>query len=301
MRGYRGSGAGDPAVAAFLRVPTPSGYPVGSRADKAGVFRIGSNYRGGPGLFALKLATRAVNVSLERLATGRRINGASDDPAGAVAVDQFRAREAMVRKKIDLTGRESERLGATEGTLSVVQDLAIELCGHVIASANRGALIKDELAAHQQSVDSMLQTIDHLTQTTTHEGSQITAGYASAKLGQPWNSAVLSMLGSGGDLNLVDGDLEMAGRVAEAAVGLLSDGRGAIGTRMKELDHQHRLLETELGELAGARSQIEDTDVASEAAALARAFQEVAAYTASLTSRLQEGPVLTLLTGIGTR
>jgi len=264
------------------------------------VFRIGSNYGGGPGLLALKSATRAVAVSFERLATGKRINRASDDPAGALAVEQFRMREATARKKIDAIARENERLGATEGALSVVQDLAIELRGHVVASANRGALTKDELEAHQQSVDSILQTIGFLSQTTTHEGSQIIAGYASTRLGRA--GAALSMLGSGGELNVVDGDLAEAGRVAEAAVALLAEGRGAIGTRMKEMGHRHGLLVKELEELAGARSKIEDTDVASEAAALARAraLQEVAAYTASLTSRLQAGQVLTLLTGMGT-
>lgn len=149
----------------------------------------------------------------------------------------------VVRKKIDAVGRESARLGATEGALSVVQDLAIGLRGHVVASANRGAMSKDELAAHQQSVDSILETIDFLSQATTHEGSQMT-----------------------------------------------------------EMDHQHSLLAKEREGLAGARSKIEGTDVASEAAApaRARALQEVATYTASLTSRMEAGQVLTLLAGVAT-
>lgn len=274
--------------------------PIAVRADKTGVFRIGSNYASGPGLLALKSASRAIATSAERLATGKRINRAADDPAGAVAVDELRTQEVVVRRKIDAVGRESARLGATEGALSVVQDLAIELRGHVVASANRGAMTKDELAAHQQSVDSILETIDFLSQTTTHEGSQIIAGYSSARLGQA--GSVLSMLGSGGGLNLVDGELEEAGRVAEAAVAVLSGSRGAIGARMNEMDHQHSLLVKELEGLAGARSKIEDADVASEAAALARAraLQEVAAYTSSLTSRMEAGQVLTLLAGVAT-
>ncbi|MCC6949975.1 MAG: hypothetical protein IT433_00870 [Phycisphaerales bacterium] len=181
-----------------------------------------------------------------------------------------------------------------------MQNLAIELRGHVVAPANRGAMTKDELAAHRQSVDSILETIEFLSQTTTHEGSQIIAGYSRGRLGQA--GSVLSMLGSGGGLNLVDGDLEEAGCAAEAAVAFLSGSRGAIVSRMNEMIHQHSLLMTEPEGLAGARSKIEDTDVASEAAALARAraLQEVATYTASLTSRLEAGQVRTLMAGVAT-
>lgn len=201
------------------------------------MFRIGSNYGSGLGLLALRNAPRAIATSMERLPTGRRINRASDDPAGAVAVDQLRTQEAVVRKKIDAVGRESARLGATEGALSVVQDPAIDLRGHVVASANRGAMTKDELAAHQQSVDSMLETIEFFSRTTTHEGSQIIAGYSNARLGEA--GPVLSMLGSEGGLNLVDGDLEESGCAAEAAVAFLSGSRGGIVARIDEMDHQH--------------------------------------------------------------
>ncbi|MCC6949976.1 MAG: hypothetical protein IT433_00875 [Phycisphaerales bacterium] len=76
------------------------------------MFRIGSNYGSGPGLLALRNAPRAIATSMERLATGRRANRASDDPAGAVAVHQLRTQGVVVRRRIDAVGRESTRLGA---------------------------------------------------------------------------------------------------------------------------------------------------------------------------------------------
>lgn len=81
----------------------------------------------------------------------------------------------------------------------------------------------------------------------------------------------LASLARAGDLNLIDGDLEQAQRVAQTAIDGVAAVRAGAGLRAKAIESEMSLLRTELENVAAARSVIVDTDVAREISQLVRA------------------------------
>ena len=220
---------------------------------------------------SLNSATRHVNTSLEHLSTGKRINRASNDPSGAVAVSQIKPEIASLEAKLKSFDRKESYLGAREGAASVYSDLAIELRGLVVQAANRDGFTVDEREAFQLEAHSILKTFDHLALTSVFNGQQLAGGYQAAQLGrrtvtgtdangQPTSTTfTLADLASGGKLNLVDEDLTAAASIVEDVASQFAETRGAIGAELKGIDAERNAT---LEELEGVRSDIEDADFA---------------------------------------
>src|SRR4051812_45591938 len=111
------------------------------------------------GMGQLNRHQQALNTSMGHLATGKRINKASDDPAGSAAAESLGAEIVSVKREMDGYVFEEKRLGAVDGAQSVIGDLLVQLSGLIPASANTGGLSPKEREANQVEVDSILQTI----------------------------------------------------------------------------------------------------------------------------------------------
>lgn len=227
-------------------------------------------------------ATRQVQVSTERLATGQKLNRASDGPAAVIAVENFKVRENEIKARLDNIGHESTYLGAREGAMSVVGDLLTELDGLIVQAANRDALAPEELDALQIEIDAKLDALGHLSDTTMFKGQRLLQGFgvgmghASRTFRNEQDELVTSTfsiadLRSGGTLDVRKGDLGAAQEVARSAKDSALTTMGAIGNRLKSLENEKNGLLTELENVAGARSMLADTDYARETAALVRA------------------------------
>lgn len=257
----------------------------------------------------IDIATRGVNLAMERLSTGKRVNRASDDPSGVTTITELTARERTLRAEIDSADRESAYLAAREGAQSVVSDLLLDLQGQVVAAANRGAMSAEEIAARQLETESILKTIDHLQQTAEFNGNRLLQGFGTNDLGEYFVSVtgangqpetitmnLASMMG-GGALNLATGDLETAQKVVKAATSTVSTSRAAIGNRMLEIDSQRRTGLKELEGVMGERSRVEDADYALETSNLVRSrvMQDVALFTTQLAGELMAKTAMALL------
>ncbi len=117
-----------------------------------------------------------LNRSLERLSTGLKINKGSDNPAGLIASENLRAEKAGIAQAIDNAGRASNIIGTAEGGLSEVSSLLTELQNLVSATANSGGLSPEEIQANQLQVDSILNTINRIAQSTAFQGTKLLNG-----------------------------------------------------------------------------------------------------------------------------
>jgi flagellin len=117
-----------------------------------------------------------VNTSLERLSTGLKINKGSDNPAGLIASENLRAEKVGLTQAIDNAERASNLIGTAEGGLSEVSSLLIEVQGLTNQAANTGGLSAEEVAANQLQVDSILNTINRIAQSTSFEGKKLLNG-----------------------------------------------------------------------------------------------------------------------------
>jgi flagellin len=114
--------------------------------------------------------------ALTRLSTGLRINSGSDDPAGLIASEALRSEISSLGKAISNTQRASQIISTADSALGQVSSLLTDIQGLVVEAANRGALSDDEIAANQLQIDSSLEAINRIAQTTTFQGRKLLDG-----------------------------------------------------------------------------------------------------------------------------
>lgn len=117
-----------------------------------------------------------LQTSLTRLSTGLRINTGKDDPAGLIASETLRRDITAVGKSITNSERASQLIATADSALSQVSNLLNDVRGLVTEAANSGALSDEQIAANQLQVDSSLEAIDRIAQTTTFQGKAILDG-----------------------------------------------------------------------------------------------------------------------------
>ena len=237
---------------------------------------------------ALRRADGIVAQALERLATGKQINRASDDPAGAGLAADLKYQQTTLERQITAAQRETYRLGAKEGALSVISDLAIDLRGLTVQAASTGGLSDAERAAILEQAGSIIKSVDYIATTTTFGGEQVLSGTSSASLGLAEALA-----------GLHSGDIEAAASAAAGAIESVASQRAAIGSRIQQLESMMRVRQAEMEAVAGELSRIEDADYARETAELVRGqiLQQAAIETTRIAGENARS-VLTLLESV---
>ncbi|QDS89152.1 B-type flagellin [Rosistilla ulvae] len=114
--------------------------------------------------------------ALTRLSTGLRINSGSDDPAGLIASEALRSEITSLNKAVSNTERANQIIATADSALGQVSTLLNDVRGLVVEAANSGALSPDEIAANQLQVDSSLEAINRISQTTTFQGRKLLDG-----------------------------------------------------------------------------------------------------------------------------
>lgn len=130
-------------------------------------------------LIAQRLAstnTRLLTASLERLATGYRINRGGDDPAGLIASENMRGELRGISAALSNAERAEQMVNVAEGGLQEVSNMLVEVQGLVAASANDAGISPEEREANQLQIDSLLSTIDRLAGSVTFQGTKLFNG-----------------------------------------------------------------------------------------------------------------------------
>ncbi|WP_235935092.1 flagellin N-terminal helical domain-containing protein [Candidatus Laterigemmans baculatus] len=138
--------------------------------------RINTNV---PSLVAQNRLSRSNNdlqTAMTRLSTGLKINSGSDDPAGLIASEALRSEVTSLNKAIGNTQRASQIIATADSALGQVSNLLNDVRGLVVEAANSGALSEDEIAANQLQIDSSLEAINRISQTTTFQGRKLLDG-----------------------------------------------------------------------------------------------------------------------------
>ena len=124
----------------------------------------------------LNRSNDSLQTALTRLSTGLRINSGKDDPAGLIASEVLRSDITSVEKSITNTERASQLISTADSALGQVSNLLNDIRGLVVEAANSGALSSEQIAANQLQVDSSLEAIDRIAQTTSFQGKNVLDG-----------------------------------------------------------------------------------------------------------------------------
>ena len=106
--------------------------------------------------------TNALTASMQKLSSGYRINKGSDNPAGLVISEQFRAQIAGLNRAIENSEGSINMIQTAEGALGEINNLLISMRELAIHAANEGFNDADQLAADQAEIDNAIQTIDRI-------------------------------------------------------------------------------------------------------------------------------------------
>jgi flagellin len=119
---------------------------------------------------------QSLQTSLERLSTGYRINSGKDDPAGLIASQSLAAETQATTTAISNAQLADNIVGTAEGSLSEVSNLLVSLQGLVGNAANSAGLSQDEKDADQLQVDSILSTINRISNSASFQGVKLLNG-----------------------------------------------------------------------------------------------------------------------------
>ena len=229
---------------------------------------------------------KSMEQSMERLASGKRVNGAADDAAGLAIATRLNAEINGIHQGIRNAADAQSLLGVAEGALEQVHALLLRMRELAVQSANETNSSADRHHL-QTEVDQLEAEIQRVVDDTTWAGITLLAGGftsgATFQIG-PRNtdtiqisiSAIepLSGVGDGG-LNLNNHVSTQDNAMAyiatiDGAISIISADRGRYGATMNRLDHAMANLQNVATNLAVAKGRIMDADFAAESSNLAR-------------------------------
>ncbi|MEO0483628.1 MAG: flagellin [Planctomycetota bacterium] len=114
--------------------------------------------------------------SLERLSTGLRISRAKDDPAGLIASENLRSELTATNAAIGNAQRADQVVNIAEGGLQEISNLLTELQGLLTTNASSAGLSSAEKDANQLQIDSIIQTVDRISSSTSFQGIKLLNG-----------------------------------------------------------------------------------------------------------------------------
>lgn len=138
--------------------------------------RINTNV---PSMIARQRLNRSgadLQIRLERLSTGLRINRGKDDPAGLIISERIDTELKGIEQAISNSERASSVIATTEGSLTEINDLLNTIKALTVEAANSGAISDEERDANQLQIDSAIQSITRIANTATFGGQKLLDG-----------------------------------------------------------------------------------------------------------------------------
>jgi len=117
-----------------------------------------------------------LQIRLERLSTGLRINRGRDDPAGLIISERISTELKGIEQAIANSQRASSVIATTEGSLTEINDLLNSIKALTVEAANSGAISDEERDANQLQIDSAIQSITRISNTATFGGQKLLDG-----------------------------------------------------------------------------------------------------------------------------
>lgn len=232
-----------------------------------------------------RIANRGLQVAMERLSTGKRINSAKDDAAGlAIAssmTSQIRGMNQAMRNAndgISFAQTAEGALGEVTNMLQRIRELAVQSKSGTYSGADRTNLNAEASQLQTQIAEVLSATKFNGVAVFDYAGTdtggddiviQVGANSESVSIAKPFldsglygatDFAVDTVANAGTTITNVDANL-----------GAIATARASLGASQSRLESAINNLSSMATNLTDARSRIEDADFAVESTALAKA------------------------------
>ncbi|MFL2793161.1 MAG: flagellin [Paracoccaceae bacterium] len=229
-------------------------------------------------LIALNRSSNLMNEAMERLSTGKRINKASDDPAGIHRVMRLNAEIQGIKTASRNAADGQSLIDTLDASLSEVQAIVLrmrELTVQAISDTNSPS----DRAALDLEISQLELEITRIGATTSFGGKPIFDGNTHYLQIGPRSGNTLevqaytlsaSTLGLNQDLTARTNAENYLG-IIDNAIADINEKRSAAGALSNQLDFITSSLDNNKVNLIKSRSNIEDADFAAESVKLAKA------------------------------
>lgn len=205
------------------------------------------------------------NKSLNRLASGKRINSASDDPAGLAMTMSLESQTRGLLMGINNRQDEISLFQTAEGALGSTGDVLQRMNELSIQAAN-GTLTNQDRGNIQLEIDQLSEQINQTANNTLYNDQKLLDGTFSIALQagktMALPAATTEALGVS-SLNLTANAEQALSQIGQA-LSSVSSQRGSIGATINGISSQVTTLQNELINTTAAQSRIEDADIAAE-------------------------------------
>ncbi len=157
----------------------------------------------------LNSSNGSMSKSLQKLSSGYRINVGSDGPADLVISEQLRAQTVGLERAVRNTMEASNVIGIAEGALNEMNSILKTMRSLALHAANNGITSPEQVAADQSEIDSSIQTIDRIANTTKYSDQFLLNG------GKALNSTRTTLVDKTTDVNLLDLGLSRVDQISK--------------------------------------------------------------------------------------
>ncbi len=222
----------------------------------------------------LGMNNNQVSKSLEKLASGYRINRAGDDAAGLAISESMKAQIKGLEAASSNSQDAISLVQTAEGALTEVHDMLNRMVELATKAAN-GTYTDDQRGNYQDEIEELQAEIDRIATSTKFNDTALLDGTFQNKDMQVGTSATetisVSISGMGANALGVSG-VNVSSQTGandaiediNAAIKTVSKTRSGLGAMQNRLEHTINNLDTTAENLSAANSRIRDTDMAKE-------------------------------------
>ena len=226
----------------------------------------------------------SLNQAMERLSSGKRINGAKDDAAGMTVVTRMKAQITSLNQAVRNANDAISMISTYDGAADEIETILIRM-RELATLAQNGTYTSTDTANADAEYQQLEAEIDRIQSKTKFNGTLDIASGAGAQtysfqIGFASNDTLavgLDSLQASALFNAAVGAITSIASAAtevtniDTALNRLNAGRAEAGAHINRLEHTVSNLMNVVQRTEEARSRIEDADFATESAALARA------------------------------
>jgi flagellin len=260
---------------------------------------------------SLQETSSSLSQAMERLSSGKRINGAKDDAAGMTVVTRMKAQITSLSQAVRNANDAISMISTYDGAADEVESILIRM-RELATLAQNGTYTSTDLTNANAEYDQLAVEIDRIQQKTKFNGTLEIASSTgnsnySFQVGFASNDTVavgFNSLAASALFGAAVGDITSIASAAtevtniDTALNNLNAGRAEAGAHINRLEHTVSNLMNVIQRTEEARSRIEDADFATESASLARANVLTQAGSAMLAQANQSPQyILALLRG----
>ncbi|MDR3211348.1 MAG: hypothetical protein LBU79_05470 [Planctomycetota bacterium] len=124
----------------------------------------------------LGINNNSMTKSIEKLSSGYKINVGADDPSGLIISEQLRSQISGLQRAVRNSSEAHNLIGIAEGALNEMNELLKKMRALAIHAANSGVTSPEQTAADQSEMDSGIQTLERIANTTRYSDQYLLNG-----------------------------------------------------------------------------------------------------------------------------